>query len=155
SDFVDRGHAHISQEGLRIPPVRLYRNGILQNDALELILINCKVPEERRRDPPAQMAANTLGALRFQSVGSTSGKDRVFAACHKLLDYAERRMRLGISAIPDGVYSFEDKFDSDEIEGELTFRVTVKVEASDLYLDFEGNPPQVRASVNMVWTALL
>ena len=47
SDFADRGHAHIYQEGLRIPPVRLYRNGELQEDVQKLFLLNCQVPHER------------------------------------------------------------------------------------------------------------
>jgi N-methylhydantoinase B len=155
ADFVDRGHAHIFQEGLRIPPVRLYRQGVLQQDTLDLILLNCQVPDERRRDLQAQMAANRLGILRFQSICRKYGMAKTLAACGKLLDYAERRMRLGISSIPDGVYSFEDQFDTDELDGELTFRITIKVDGSDLYLDFDNKPPQVRASVNMVWTALL
>ena len=58
ADFADRGHAHIYQEGLRIPPIRLYRAGELQQDVQELILLNCQVPRERRSDLRAQMAAN-------------------------------------------------------------------------------------------------
>src|SRR6516162_9397118 len=59
ADFADRGHAHIYQEGLRIPPIRLYRAGELQSDVQELILLNCQVvPRERLSDLRAQMAAN-------------------------------------------------------------------------------------------------
>lgn len=54
SDFVDRGHAHIFQEGLRIPPVRLYRGGEVVQDVLDLILLNCQVPHERLGDLRAQ-----------------------------------------------------------------------------------------------------
>ena len=61
ADFADRGHAHIYQEGLRIPPIRLYRAGELQTDVQELILLNCQVPRERLSDFRAQMAANRLG----------------------------------------------------------------------------------------------
>ena len=68
SDFVDRGHAHIFQEGLRIPPVRLYREGVLQEDLMQLILLNCQVPRERINDFRAQMAANRLGVQRYQAL---------------------------------------------------------------------------------------
>ena len=61
ADFVDRAHAHIFQEGIRIPPVRLYRQGKLQEDLLDTILLNCQVPRERRNDLRAQMAANRTG----------------------------------------------------------------------------------------------
>ena len=50
ADFADRGHAHIYQEGLRIPPVRLYRAGELKQDVLDLVLLNCQVPRERLSD---------------------------------------------------------------------------------------------------------
>ncbi len=66
ADFADRGHAHIYQEGLRIPPIRLYRAGVLQADVQELILLNCQVPRERLSDLRAQMAANRLGVDRMR-----------------------------------------------------------------------------------------
>lgn len=73
SDFVDRGHAHIFQEGLRIPPVRLYRAGVLQQDVLDLVLLNCQVPHERTNDFRAQMAANWPGVQRVQALFARHG----------------------------------------------------------------------------------
>ncbi len=108
SDFADRGHAHIYQEGLRIPPIRLYRAGELQKDVLDLILLNCQVPRERLSDLRAQMAANRLGVQRFQALCGKYGTETVLARGRRLLDYAERKMRAGIAAIPDGTYRFED-----------------------------------------------
>ncbi len=64
ADFGDRGHAHIYQEGLRIPPVRLLRRGELQTDLFDLILLNCQVPHERKADLRAQIAANRLAESR-------------------------------------------------------------------------------------------
>ena len=75
ADFADRGHAHIYQEGLRIPPIRLYRAGELQKDVLDLILLNCQVPRERLSDLRAQMAANRLGVQRFQALCAKYGTD--------------------------------------------------------------------------------
>ena len=155
ADFVDRAHAHIFQEGLRIPPVRLYRKGELQDDIMAMILLNCQVPRERLNDLRAQMAANRLGIERFQVLCGKIGKDLVLAAAEELLDYAERRMRAGIATIPDGVYDFEDRFDCHDVEGELTFKITVEVKGDDIHLDFTDNPPQVRSGVNLVRTALL
>ena len=68
ADFADRGHAHIYQEGLRIPPIRLYREGVLQEDVQALILLNCQVPRERLSDLRAQMAANRLGVMRMTAL---------------------------------------------------------------------------------------
>ena len=155
ADFVDRGHAHIFQEGIRIPPVRLYRQGELQQDLLDLILLNCQVPRERLNDLRAQMAANRTGIGRFHALCDKHGTAVVEAASAALLDYAERRMRAGIATIPDGTYDFEDRFDYHEFDEELTLRVSVRVEGDDIHLDFTDNPPQLRSGVNLVRTALL
>jgi N-methylhydantoinase B len=154
ADFVDRAHSHIYQEGLRIPPVRLQRRGELQQDVLDLILLNCQVPHERRSDLRAQLAANRLGTQRLQALCGRYGAGLVLDAGDALLDYAERRMRTAIAALPDGEYAFEDRFDSEELDTELTLRVRVEVRGDEIDLDFDGNPPQVRAGLNLVETAL-
>lgn len=154
ADFADRGHAHIYQEGLRIPPIRLHRAGQLQKDVLDLILLNCQVPRERLSDLRAQMAANRLGVQRFQALCAKYGADVVLGAGDALLDYAERKMRAGIASLPDGTYRFDDVFENPEIDGELPIAVEVTVAGDEMRLHFES-PPQLRAGVNMTYTALL
>lgn len=154
ADFADRGHAHIYQEGLRIPPIRLYRAGQLQKDVLDLILLNCQVPRERLSDLRAQMAANRLGVQRFQALCAKYGADVVLGAGDALLDYAERKMRAGIASLPDGTYAFADVFENPEIDGELPISVVVTVAGDEMRLHFES-PPQLRAGINMTYTALL
>ncbi|MGL5736419.1 MAG: hydantoinase B/oxoprolinase family protein, partial [Beijerinckiaceae bacterium] len=154
ADFADRGHAHIYQEGIRIPPIRLYKAGELQFDVQELILLNCQVPRERLSDLRAQMAANRLGVERVRALCDKYGRDTVLAAGRALQDYAERRMRAGIRTIPDGVYSFSDRFDNPEMDGDMEFSVTITVRDDEMLMHFDS-PPQVRAGINMVLTALL
>lgn len=154
ADFADRGHAHIYQEGLRIPPIRLYRAGVLQHDVQALILLNCQVPRERLSDFRAQMAANRLGVQRLQGLCAKYGRETVLEAGSALQDYAERKMRAGISAIPDGVYRFADKYDCPEIDGEFDLSCAITVSGDSMHLEFEA-PPQVRAGLNMTMTALL
>jgi N-methylhydantoinase B len=154
ADFADRGHAHIYQEGLRIPPIRLYRAGVLQEDVQSLILLNCQVPGERISDFRAQMAANRLGVRRLTALCGKYGRETVLAAGDALMDYAERKMRAGIAAIPDGTYRFSDRFDNPELDGEMEFTCAVTVKGDTMALDFQG-PDQVRAGINMVYTALL
>jgi N-methylhydantoinase B len=154
ADFGDRGHAHIYQEGLRIPPIRLYRAGELQKDVQELILLNCQVPRERLSDLRAQMAANRLGVHRLQSLCGKYGRETVMAAGAALQDYAERKMRAGILAIPDGEYRFADRYDCPEVEGELDMSCVIRVQGEEMHLGFDGSP-QVRAGLNMTRTALL
>jgi len=154
ADFADRGHAHIYQEGLRIPPIRLYRAGELQKDVLELILLNCQVPRERLSDLRAQMAANRLGVERLQALCAKYTTAVVLAAGRALQDYAERKMRAGIATIPDGTYRSEDWFDSPEIDGQLKVSCEITVAGDEMKLHFDG-PPQVRAGLNLVYTALV
>jgi N-methylhydantoinase B len=154
SDFADRGHAHIYQEGLRIPPIRLYRAGVLQADVQALILLNCQVPRERLSDLRAQMAANRLGVERLTALCAKYGRDVVLAAGDALLDYAERKMRAGIAAIPDGTYCFADEYDDQEIAVSLPVSCEITIAADEMRLHFEA-PDQVRAGLNMVYTALL
>ncbi len=155
ADFADRGDAHIYQEGIRIPPIKLYREGVLQTDIQAMFLLNCQVPHERISDLRAQMSANRLGVQRMQALCEKYGTDRVLAAGDALLDYAERKMRYGISQIPDGVYSFSDIFDSTQMPGlSMTFSVEITVKGDEMTLVFDA-PPQVRSALNMIYTALL
>ena len=155
SDFVDRGHAHIYQEGLRIPPIRLYRADVLQQDIQTLILLNCQVPRERINDLAAQMAANRLGVRRYQGLCDKYGVDIVAAAAHEALDSTERRTRAGLALIPDGSYSFERPFDSNLVDDLLDLKVVIDVRGDEIFFNFPGAPPQMRGPVNMVRTALL
>ena len=154
ADFADRGHAHIYQEGLRIPPIRLYRAGVLQQDVQALILLNCQVPRERLSDLRAQMAANRLGVERLSALCAKYGTGALLSASDALLDYAERKMRAGIAAIPDGVYRATDRFDGPELDGEMEFSCELTVAGDEMHLHFEA-PDQARAGINMVFTALL
>ncbi len=153
ADFADRGSAHIYQEGLRIPPIRLYREGVLQKDMQELILLNCQVPHERLSDLRAQLSANRLCVARMQALCTKYGYDQVLAAGDALQDYAERKMRAGIAAIPDGTYRFSDRFDSTQMEDELEFSVAITVSGGEMHLAFDA-PPQMRNGLNVIFTAL-
>ena len=154
ADFADRGHAHIYQEGLRIPPIRLYREGRLIEEVQQLILTNCQIPKERLSDLRAQMASNRLGVQRMGELCTRYGADVVRTAGEALLDYAERKMRAGISAIPDGTYRFSEVFDCDELAEDLELSVEIRVAGDEMRLDFDG-PPQLRSGFNVVHTALL
>ncbi len=120
ADFADRGHAHIYQEGLRIPPIRLYRAGDAAGgragaDPAELPGAARAAVGSAGADggQPARRGADGARCARKY------GADVVLAAGDALLDYAERKMRAGIAAIPDGTYRFEDCYDDPEVDGEL------------------------------------
>ncbi|MBC3193709.1 hydantoinase B/oxoprolinase family protein [Pseudonocardia sp. C8] len=153
ADFGDRGHAHIFQEGIRIPPVRLMRAGELQQDLFDLILLNCQVPHERRADLRAQIAANRLAVTRYIELTERYGCETLERTGAALLDYTERRTRAALARVPDGEYAFTDLFDCPELDEELELGVVVTVRGDSVDVAFSA-PEQVRASINVVWTAL-
>lgn len=155
ADLFDRGHEHIYQEGIRIPPVRLYRAGDLNHDVSELLLLNWQVPEERIKDLQAQVAANAVGARRIRELIGKYGLGVVEAAAAAQLDYAESRMRSAIAALPDGRYEASELLDSEQLAEPVPIVAAVEVRGDELHVDFTGTGQQVRGDLNMVHTALL
>jgi len=154
ADFADRGHAHIYQEGIRIPPLRLYRAGEFQEDIQRLILLNCQVPRERVSDLRAQMAANLLGVNRLIELCRKYGRETILAVGRELQDYGERKLRARLSEIPDGIYEFTDFFESESFSEGMELSVKIEIAGDEIKLHFTS-PPQVRSGQNMIYTALL
>lgn len=154
SDFADRRHEHIFEEGLRIPPIRFIREGGYVADLYRFILTNMHVPDERIADFNAQVASNRLAVGRFREICARYGVEVIAEAGRLLLDYTERKTRAGIAEIPDGTYRFSDSVDYTGLDETLEVSVTATVDGDELRLDFNA-PPQVRAGINVVRTALL
>jgi N-methylhydantoinase B len=142
-------------EGLRLPPVRLYRAGELNRDVDDLIFANVRTPEERRGDLRAQIAANRRACLRLGELAAKYGTETLIQIMAEVMDYSETMMRKALAALPDGEGSFEDFCDGDGIadddEGnDATFIIRMKVVKQDdtLTVDFEGSAPQVPGPMN-------
>ena len=103
----------IFQEGIRIPPVFLVRNGIIQPDVWQLLLANVRTPTEREGDMHAQLAALDVGVRRLQELARRSGVESLRTAFTALSSYADRLLRAVIEQIPDGEYRAEDFMDDD------------------------------------------
>lgn len=142
----------IYQEGVRIPPVKLYEGGELNETAMDLILANVRTPDERRGDLRAQEAANQTGRKRFRELASKYGTEYLGAALEAIKDYSERRMRAEIDALPDGTYSFEDVLDDDGQGNEdLPVVAAVTIDGDSVSVDFEGTAAQTEGPVNAVF----
>ena len=107
------GMTEIYQEGLRVPLVRLYSSGHLNQDIYDIILLNTRVPHERRGDLNAQIAAARLGARRFAEVVNRYGGAVITSAFDEIVRSTEARMRHALSQLPDGLYRFADVMDDD------------------------------------------
>lgn len=154
SDFFDRGTRHIFEEGLRIPPVRLVREGELVRDVMDVILLNCQIPHEREGDFRAQIACNEHAIRRVGELCVRFGTRTILEASQAVMELTERRIRRAIGAVPDGVYRFEDKFDHWSLPEPLTLGVVITVRAEHMSLQFQA-PDQVDKPINLVRTALL
>jgi N-methylhydantoinase B len=165
----------IYQEGVRIPPVKLMRAGVMDRDVLALLLNNVRTPEEREGDLGAQIAACHTGAERLREVCRRYGVEQAKAAAGKLLDYSEELMRAFLERVPPGDYRAEDFLDGDGIsERPVRIAVSVRVREKEMRekavatagkeaaargqqrprrmvtVDFTGSDPQVEGSVNAV-----
>ncbi len=148
------GMSEIYQEGLRIPLVRLFRAGELVQDIFDLLLLNVRVPHERRGDYFAQVAACRLGARRLGELCVRYGAGTLTEAFAAIMDRTESRLRTGIAAIPDGVYEFTDVLDNDGMGTEdIPISVRVDVKGEDIAFDFAGTGPQMKGNFNLTFNA--
>lgn len=145
----------IYAEGIRIPTVKIFREGELDKDILNLILLNCRVRHIRLGDLNAQFACNKKGVQRMEDVCAKYGKETVALCMEELLDYSERKIRMALSAIPNGSHEFEDYLDSDGLgSGPIKLKVKVAIKDEDIELDFTDNPDQVKGAINLPLSAL-
>jgi N-methylhydantoinase B len=142
----------IYQEGVIIPPVKLYKRGVLDADLLRVILRNVRTPDERRGDLAAQRAAAAVGELRLRELVATYGYAEVTAYAAHLQSYSERLTRTAIAAWPQGAFHFEDVLEL--VEGEqitlVPIRVTATIAGDQVTFDFTGTAEVMRGSLNAV-----
>jgi N-methylhydantoinase B len=149
------GMSEIYQEGLRIPVMRLYRRGELDTQLLDLLLLNMRLPNERRGDLNAQIAACRLGVARMQQLFARYGATVVERAYRQILARTTTRMRAGINLIPDGSYHFEDVLDDDGLKvRDVKFALTIRKQRERIVFDFAGSSPQVPGNVNLTRNAI-
>ena len=149
---VSADSTEIYQEGLRIPPVKLFEEGEPNDAVFEMILSNVRTPDERRGDLRAQEAANETGRRRFGELADRYGADKLGVALEEIKNYSERRMRSEIESLPDGEYSFADVLDDDGAENvDLPIEVTLTIDGDEILVDFTGTADQTAGPVNAVF----
>ena len=140
----------IYQEGIIIPPVKVYAAGQLVEGVLALILRNVRTPDERRGDLAAQRAAHAVGETRLLELVERFGTEEVNAYADHLLAYSERLTRAAIRGWPDGAYTFEDVIEFVQPQGvTLTpIRVTATIAGETINFDFAGTADAIQSSLN-------
>lgn len=139
------------QEGIILPPVKIARQGVIDDDLLNVFLRNVRTPEERRGDLLAQVAANRIGAQRLQEYVARYGWADVARYGRALQDYAERVVRALLAEIPDGEVHSLDYLDDDGLGGEdFAIALAMRIAGDSVTFDFTGSAPQMQGSLNAV-----
>ena len=140
----------IYQEGIRIPPLKIMTGGTINEAALDLLLANMRVPEERLGDFQASLAACRVAEQRIHEICARYGVETLLEAVRLDLDRAEARMRACIAAVPDGTSYYEDYLET-FIGGRfepLLLPLALTVRGDRMIADFTGASPQVPFPVN-------
>ena len=143
------GVTEVFQEGLQIPPVKIVKKRIIDEEIVSLISANVRTKTEFRGDLLAQIASNNVGERRFMELINKYGLEPLLFYLREIMNYSERRMREGIRMIPDGTYTFEDFIEGDSISEDLIkIRVRIEVKGDEVTVDFTGSSPQVQGPLN-------
>jgi N-methylhydantoinase B len=143
----------IFQEGVLIPPVKLFRAGVLQQDVVDILQANTRVPRSNWGDLNGQLNALDLGERRFQALINEYGDDVVRATLDAASARADRLMRDCITDLPDGTYVFEDYLDNDGIvDQRLTISLAMTIAGDEMILDFSGSSPPCLGPVNIAYS---
>ena len=144
-----QGITEAYQEGLRILPIRVVREGKFDEDLMRMILGNVRIPGKVRGDLMAQLNANHVGAERLMEMYETYGADTMARTIDAILERSESETRAIIACLPAGHYEFEDVLDDAGPDtGPIKVRVAVTVDATGIEIDFTGSGGTVQAALN-------
>ncbi len=147
---LSRTLTEVHQEGVRLPPTKLYKAGELNQEALNIMLTNVRMPEQNWGDLKAQIAAMNTGERKVHEMIQRFGLETFCEGMYALLDYADQQARRLIRKMPDGTYFFSDYMDEDAVDGyPCRLALTLTVQGDELILDYSGSDPQLAASMNI------
>ena len=139
----------LEEEGLIIPPTHLLREGVIQQEVMQRILLAIRSGHAGGGDFAAQVSANKSGVKRLLKLIEQNGSSGFISALQALNDYAERLSRAALINIPDGEYRFRDLMDDDGVaEKDIPVEVSIRINHHDVSVDFTGTAKQVKGNVN-------
>ncbi|MFL5080974.1 MAG: hydantoinase B/oxoprolinase family protein [Microvirga sp.] len=139
----------VFQEGLRIPPVKLVKRGVLNEEVLALMRHNVRRPDMLWGDLQAQLASLAMGESNMRKLAARYGSATIVQACAQILDSSERAMRAMIGRMPDGRYEFEDFMDDDGLVDEpIRIHAAIEIRGEEMTVDLSGSGPQALGPIN-------
>ncbi|MCP4107381.1 MAG: hydantoinase B/oxoprolinase family protein [Desulfobacteraceae bacterium] len=148
---VSSDNREVYEEGLFIPPVKLYKAGGLNEDVLDMIRWNVRTPEEVTGDIRSQVAANHVCSQKIIEMMKDEKLDTLDDLADEIISRTEKSMRDAISNIPDGIYPYEGIIEGAGQRKNIAVSLSVEVKKSDIHVDFAGTSPQVEWGVNVVY----
>src|SRR6266581_1579260 len=146
----------INQEGIRIPPVKLWAEGKPNLQLLDFVLSNVRTPDERLGDLRAQRAANLVGAKRLHELLKKSSASTVESGMNQLIDYSEKVMVKRIRQLPRKSSSAIDYLDNNGFDTtDIPIKVKITVGRESIAFDFSGSAKQVQGPLNAVYSVTL
>ncbi|MBM3668848.1 MAG: hydantoinase B/oxoprolinase family protein [Actinobacteria bacterium] len=146
----------IYQEGLRLPPVKLFERGEPVKDIWRIVLTNHRTPANSWGDLHAMLGSLYIGERRLRQLIEERGVPNIRKSFTQLQDFAEQHIRDEIQALPDGVYCAEDRFDDDGIGNTPYYiRLTMIIDGDRVVFDFTGSDPQAAGAINAPYVVTL
>ena len=147
---LSRTLTEVHQEGIRLPPVKLFKKGELNTEIRDTMLANVRMPEQNWGDMKAQVACLNTGERKVHEMIARFGFDTFVEGRAALLDHAEAQSRRVISLIPDGEYFFADYTDEDSVNGQpCRIALNLIVKGDKIVFDFSESDPQLNSSLNI------
>lgn len=145
------GVNEVFQEGLRLPPILLWRADEVNDELLRVIQLNVRLPDKLIGDLLAMRSCIHAGQRAIVDLITRVGADTYHDACEEILEQSERAMRGSIRELPDGTYSASDELDDSGPDTEpVTIKAAVTVSGDELTIDFEGSGSQTQSGMNAV-----
>ncbi|MCQ4159527.1 hydantoinase B/oxoprolinase family protein [Roseomonas sp. GC11] len=147
---LSRTLTEIHQEGIRFPPMKLMREGVLDEDLLRVMLMNVRKPEQNLGDLKAFIGALNTGERKVRAMIAKFGAEGFLAGIQGVQDHAEQQAREILRSIPDGRYVFSDYADEDSAGGQpCRLALALTIAGDRAVLDFTGSDPQLTSSLNV------
>jgi len=141
----------VYEDGLFIPPLKLYHAGILDEAVMNLIRWNVRTPEEVTGDIRSQVAANYVCSQKIMEMMDDIGLDTLDDLAEQIMSLTEKSMRDAISEIPDGIYPYEGIIEGAGDRPDIKVKVTVEVKGNDIIVDLHGSSSEVDWGGNVVY----
>ncbi|MCJ7594962.1 MAG: hydantoinase B/oxoprolinase family protein, partial [Desulfobacterales bacterium] len=148
---VSSDNHEVFEEGLFIPPVKLYDGGVLNDSVVEMIRWNVRTPDEVIGDIRSQIAANHVCAEKIRQLLEDNHLEGLDDLADEIIGRTERSLRKAIERVPDGFYRAEGVVEQMEGKEDIVIKAAVEVRGSDIIVDFEGSSPQVDWGGNVTY----